>query len=131
LGGAVEIANGRLHQSGKLEPLIPYNVNTQNIRQRFWTGPRTTFSKNERTMIKGNTYPFGGSYQRNFNYSQPHDNGQGIHNQIGLPDRQWRDHFNSLPIHLQCDGNQSRPHLFRVWVMVSQPQVAYTRSGAI
>ena len=34
LGGAIEIGG----ESAGLNALIPYNVNTQNTRQRFWDG---------------------------------------------------------------------------------------------
>ncbi len=72
LGGAVEIGGETINA------LIPYNVNTQSVRQRFWDGIDHTF-RDDMTWIKGNhLFQFGGTYQRNWNYHQRNDNGQGI-----------------------------------------------------
>src|SRR5207249_10404750 len=71
---------------GALEPLgevgttvlAPFNVNTQNIRTRFWDG-QDHFLRDDVTVLKGNhLMNFGGSYQRNFNWHQRSDNGGGI-----------------------------------------------------
>ncbi len=62
--------------------LIPYNVNTQSVRTRFWDGQDKTI-KDDVTMIKGNhLLSVGGLYERNFDYHQRTDNGQGIMNQL-------------------------------------------------
>lgn len=72
LGGAVEIGGETANA------LIPYNVNTQNVRQRFWDGIDHHF-RDDVTWLKGNhVMQFGGLYQRNWNYHQRNDNGQGI-----------------------------------------------------
>ena len=72
LGGALEIGGETANA------LIPYNVNNQNIRQRFWDGHDTLF-KDDLVKIKGNhVINFGGNYQRNFDYHARNDNGQGI-----------------------------------------------------
>ena len=70
---------------GALEPfgettlaLTPYNVNTQNVRTRFWDG-QDNFLRDDSTMLKGNhLFTFGGAYQRNYDYHQRSDNGGGI-----------------------------------------------------
>lgn len=71
---------------GALEPfgesattvLAPYNVNTQNVRTRFWDGQDKYF-RDDITMLKGNhLFTFGGAYQHNYNYHQRSDNGGGI-----------------------------------------------------
>ena len=72
LGGALEIG-GESSQA-----LIPYNVNNQNTRQRFWDGQDQLF-KDDVTKIKGNhIIQFGGNYGRNLDYHARNDNGQGI-----------------------------------------------------
>jgi hypothetical protein len=78
LGGALEIGG-----EGPTTPgWIPYNVNSQNIRQRFWDG-QDKWLKDDVSMIKGNhLFQFGGSYGRNFDYHSRSDNGAGVNNQI-------------------------------------------------
>ena len=62
--------------------LIPYNVNTQNTRTRYWDGKDNLF-KDDVTIIKGNhLIQVGGSYQRNYNEHSRTDNGQGINNSL-------------------------------------------------
>ena len=62
--------------------LIPYNVNSQSIRQRFWDGQDKQI-RDDLTMLKGNhLFGFGGAYQRNFDYHSRSDNGAGVNNQI-------------------------------------------------
>src|SRR3984885_14397196 len=71
---------------GVLEPfgeysttvLSPYNVDTQDIRTRFWDG-HDHFLRDDVTKLKGNhLVQFGGQYQHNFNFHQRTDNGVGI-----------------------------------------------------
>ncbi len=58
-GGALEIGGE------SASALIPYNVNSQSIRQRFWDGQDKAI-KDDISMLKGNhLFSFGGSYQRN------------------------------------------------------------------
>jgi len=81
LGGAVEIA-GEGTSGGIPVALIPYNVNTQNTRTRYWDG-KDNLLKDDLTIIKGNhLIQVGGSYQHNYNEHSRTDNGQGINNQI-------------------------------------------------
>ena len=76
LGGALEIGGETA------AALIPYNVNTQNVRQRFWDG-QDKMIRDDITKIKGNhLLSFGGQYQRNFDYHLRNDNGQGIMNSV-------------------------------------------------
>ena len=87
-GGAPQTAGLSLAAGlgGALEPfgesataaLIPYNVNAQQTRTRFWDG-QDKFFRDDITILKGNhLYSFGGTYQRNWNYHQRTDNGGGI-----------------------------------------------------
>ena len=74
LGGALEIGGESANA------LIPYNVNTQNTRQRFWDGHDTTF-KDDVSILKSNhLISIGGQYERNYDYHLRNDNGQGIDN---------------------------------------------------
>ena len=65
--------------------LIPYNVNTQSTRTRYWDG-HDNLLKDDLTIIKGNhLIQFGGSYQHNYDQHSRTDNGQGINNSDRLP----------------------------------------------
>jgi Carboxypeptidase regulatory-like domain len=77
LGGALEIS-GETSSPG----LIPYNVNTQSVRQRFWDGQDKDV-RDDLTMLKGNhLLQFGGAYGRNFDFHSRTDNGAGVNDQI-------------------------------------------------
>ena len=72
LGGALELGGESANA------LIPYNVNTQNVRQRYWDGQDHTI-RDDLTWIRGShLFQFGGSYERNFDIHQRNDNGQGV-----------------------------------------------------
>src|SRR5262249_22183966 len=76
LGGTLEIGGATSN------PLIPYNVNSQSVRQRFWDG-QDKMLKDDVTWIKGNhLIQFGGMYARNYDYHMRTDNGQGINNAV-------------------------------------------------
>ena len=74
---------------GALEPfgetstnvLAPYNLDTQNVRTRFWDGQDHMF-RDDLSLIKGkHFFQFGGTYQRNWNWHERTDNGGGINYQ--------------------------------------------------
>jgi hypothetical protein len=81
LGGAPQLAG----LGGALEPLgessralTPYNVDTQDIRTRFWDG-HDNFLRDDITILHGShLFSVGGIYQRNWDYHQRSDNGGGI-----------------------------------------------------
>src|ERR1019366_10635860 len=76
LGGALEIGGE------SASALIPYNVNTQSVRQRFWDGQDKSI-RDDLTTLKGNhLFSFGGSYARNFDFHSRTDNGAGVNDQI-------------------------------------------------
>ena len=128
LGGALEIGGE------SSSALIPYNVNTQSVRQRFWDG-QDKMLRDDVTKIKGNhLMTFGGMYQRNFDYHLRNDNGQGIMNapvyQItngpGIAfDAQWRPA--AVPSSQISNWNKYYAELLGI---VSQPQDLFTRSGS-
>ena len=72
LGGAMEIGGESTNA------LIPYNVNTQSTRSRFWNGHDQTW-RDDMTLIHGNhLFTFGGSVQHNYDGHGRNDNGGGI-----------------------------------------------------
>src|SRR6266403_1660905 len=75
--------------AGALEPfgeqsknvLAPVNLDTQNVRTRFWDG-QDHMIRDDLSWAKGKHFlQFGGTYQRNWNYHQRTDNGGGINYQ--------------------------------------------------
>ena len=79
LGGALEIFSGQAQ--GAAQDLGPYNVNTQQTRNRFWDG-HDQMMRDDISMLKGNhLFTFGGTYEHNWDYHQRTDNGGGINNQ--------------------------------------------------
>jgi Carboxypeptidase regulatory-like domain len=128
LGGALEIG-GETAQA-----LIPYNVNNQNTRQRFWDG-HDSLIKDDVTKIKGaHVIQFGGNYQRNFDYHERNDNGQGINTspvyQIGSGSGiqySAADQPAGLPSSQVGTWNKYYSEILGI---VNQPQQLFTRSGA-
>ncbi len=129
LGGAVEFGG-----ESSTTPLIPYNVNSQSIRQRFWDGQDKQVIDNM-TMIKGNhLFQFGGSYQRNYDYHMRTDNGVGVNNQIvyWLSNSGILNWTNSpyIPTTVPSSNYSNYETLYtEVLGIVSNTQVAYARSG--
>src|SRR5437870_4315622 len=84
LGGALEIASptDTDAETSGTGALIPYNVNTQSVRQRTWDG-QDKMIRDDLTWVKGNhLFQFGGFFQRNVDYFSRTDNGTTISNQI-------------------------------------------------
>ncbi len=131
LGGAVEIGG----ESAGTNALIPYNVNSQSVRQRFWDGHDNLF-RDDLNWVKGNhLWQFGGSYQHNYNYHQRDDNGAGIFNNTVYQVGGATGGLNFLPAYIPTTlpANQvsNWNNLYtEVLGIVSQPQVLYTRSGS-
>jgi hypothetical protein len=127
LGGALEIGGE------SSSALIPYNVNTQSVRQRFWDG-QDKMLRDDITQIRGNhLLTFGGQYERNFDYHLRNDNGQGIMN---APVYQITNGSGiSFPSSVRPgDVPTSQVSTYNklyaeVLGLVSQPQDLYTRSG--
>ena len=131
LGGALEIFSGQAN--GAVQDLGPYNVNTQQTRNRFWDGHDQMF-RDDLSMLKGNhLLQFGGTYQHNWDYHERTDNGGGI---------------NYQPVYMLGNGTSGSglasdlsicsttsiancPALTAAALgIVSISQIAYTRSGA-
>ncbi|HEX5423051.1 MAG TPA: carboxypeptidase-like regulatory domain-containing protein [Candidatus Acidoferrales bacterium] len=133
--------------SGALEPfgeqattvLAPYNVNTQNVRQRFWDG-QDNFFRDDVTVLHGNhLFQFGGQYQRNWDYHQRTDNGGGINYTLTY---QLGDTAGSGLVDLSSmygsgfaggvanESTETDRALAAVMGIVTDSQIAYTRSGS-
>jgi hypothetical protein len=126
---------------GALEPfgetatgvLAPYNVDTQDIRTRFWDG-HDNFLRDDVTMLKGNhLIQFGGQYQHNYNYHQRTDNGGGINFTTTY---QLGDSVGSGEVSLAAlqaagfpSGSTPSRAASAVLGIVTDSQVAYTRAG--
>ena len=129
LGGALEIG-GEVSSPG----LIPYNVNTQSVRQRFWDGQDKTI-RDDITTLKGNhLFSFGGTYARNFDYHSRTDNGEGVNDQISYLSTASGLNFTSpsvqyIPSTVPSSGYSGYEGLYsEVLGIVSSTQVMYTRA---
>jgi len=129
LGGALEIFG-----EDRAQVLIPYNVNTQQTRTRFWDGQDNMF-RDDVTWLHGkHMIQFGGMYQHNFNYHERTDNGNGINYYpvywlgsksgpgVGM------DMTGYVPDGVSDSSTWGRDYVALLGI-VSQSQVAYTRSG--
>jgi hypothetical protein len=131
---AIEIGgeSGGVGTSSGTNALIPYNVNNQSTRQRYWDG-QDKLTKDDVTWVKGNhLIQIGGAYQRNYDQHARTDNGQTINNQLVDTITSSNTNFGSFAYPSTVpSGQQSN---FNAWYamvtgMVSQSQVVYTRSG--
>jgi hypothetical protein len=127
---------------GVLEPfgefsttvLAPYNVDTQDIRTRFWDG-HDHFLRDDVTKLKGNhLVQFGGQYQHNFNFHQRTDNGGGINftttYQLGDSSGGGLVNLSGLQAAgVPATGTTNTRIIDAVLGIVTDSQVAYTRSG--
>jgi hypothetical protein len=134
LGGAVEIAGESSNA------LIPYNVNTQSTRTRYWNG-LDHLIKDDVTMIKGNhLVQVGGSYQHNYNQHSRTDNGQGINNSLTYQVTSSNINFGNFtyptvdslgkPYAITSQGPNFNTYYSYIMGFVSQSQLVYARQGA-
>jgi hypothetical protein len=126
LGGTLEIGGESANA------LIPYNVNSQSVRQRFWDG-QDKMIKDDVSWIKGShLVQFGGMYSRNFDFHSRTDNGQGINNAIVYQSTPSNINFGNFTYPSTVPANQqSNFNTYYAYVLgfVSQSQLVYTRSG--
>jgi hypothetical protein len=128
IGGALEPL-GEQHYTS----LTPYNVDTQDIRTRFWDG-MDHFFRDDVTMLKGNhLFQFGGQYQHNYNFHQRSDNGGGINY---TPTYQLGDSAGSGLVDLSgitpsgVNSTTFGRDAAAVYGIVTDAQIAFTRAGA-
>jgi len=129
LGGAVEIGG----EAAGLNALIPYNVNANGVRQRFWDG-QDKLLRDDLTTLKGNhLLGFGGAYQRNFDYFSRTDNGNGVNDQIVYQIASTGINFTNspyIPATVPSSQLSNYESLYsEVLGIVNQPQVMYARSS--
>jgi len=134
---------------GALEPegetstnvLAPLNLDTQDVRTRFWDGKDHMF-RDDVSWVKGtHFFTFGGIYQHNWNYHQRTDNGGGINYQTvywlgagvgcGTCADNGMDMTGYLPT--ETTGTVSSKWIRDFGIILGVPgvdQIAYTRTGA-
>jgi hypothetical protein len=125
LGGAVEIG-GESRNS-----LNPYNVNSQDVRQRFWNGHDYFLSDNV-SLLKGHhLFQFGGSYQRINDTHGRDDNGVGINTSTVYHANGANVNTGAYVLPAGYTGQLSNyVTLFNMATgTLNQTQVMYTRSG--
>jgi hypothetical protein len=127
LGGALEPFGETQTQA-----LIPYNVNTQQTRTRFWDG-HDWMLRDDISVLKGShLFQVGGTYQHNWNYHQRTDNGGGINYQpvyqLGTTAGAGIGMAGFLPAGVPAK-NFGRDYAATLGI-VSISQQAYTRSGS-
>jgi hypothetical protein len=128
LGGALEIGGE------STAALIPYNVNTQSIRQRFWDGQDKTIRDDVSTLKGNHLFSFGGSYARNFDYHSRTDNGAGVNDQVAYLSTSAGIFTGSgatqyVPSAIPSSSVSGYEGLYsEVLGLVSSTQVMYTRS---
>jgi hypothetical protein len=137
-GGQVQVAGlgGALEPFGETatQALIPYNVNTQQTRTRFWDG-QDNMIRDDATWIHGkHMVQFGGMYIHNFNWHSRTDNGGGINYypvyQLGTTSGAGMDMTGYIPAGFTgSKANWGRDYA-AVLGAVSISQVAYTRTGS-
>jgi hypothetical protein len=131
LGGALEIFSGQT--AGANQDLGPYNVNTQQTRNRIWDG-HDQMVRDDISILKGNhLFQFGGTYQHNWDYHQRTDNGGGINYQP-VYELGNGDSGSGLASDLSICTNPNVPRCPSLTAaalgIVSIAQTVYTRSGA-
>jgi hypothetical protein len=131
LGGALEIGG----ENGAGSDLIPYNVNSQSVRQRFWDGHDTNL-RDDISLLKGNhMFTFGGAYAHNWDYHSRTDNGAGVNDQISYLSTAAGLNFTSpsvqyIPTTVPSSQYSNYEGLYSELLgIVSSTQVMYTRAG--
>ena len=131
LGGALEIFG-----ENATTDLIPYNVNTQSVRTRFWDG-QDNYVRDDVTILHGkHLFTFGGAYEHNWDWHSRSDNGGGIN---FTPSYLLGDGVGAGNVSFVVGGVSNRPTGVSetIWDrdsagllgIVTETQVAYTRSG--
>ena len=134
--GAIEVSPSFGNSKNVAESrnaLIPYNVNTQDVRIRFWDGQDWYF-RDDLSYIHGNHFwQIGGLFQHNWNYHTRDDNGSGtFNNPVFLVSK--NDSGVSIPAAYQPVGLTATQvaaynPLYVDMLGISGAQVAYTRAG--
>ena len=126
LGGALEPGG-----ESQTQALLPYNVNTQQTRTRYWDGQDLMF-RDDVSWLKGkHLIQFGGLYQNNYDKHQRTDNGGGINYypvyQLGTSSGAGISMSGYVPTDVPS-STWGRDYT-SVLGIVSISQIAYTRTG--
>ena len=126
--------------AGALEPggenatqaLLPYNVNTQQTRTRYWNGHDNMF-RDDVTWLHGkHLIQFGGMFQNNYDQHQRTDNGGGINYQtvyqLGTSSGAGISGIGAY-VPAGVSTSQFGRDYASVLGIVSTSQIAYTRTG--
>jgi hypothetical protein len=133
LGGAIQPFG-----ESRTNVLAPYNLDTQNVRTRFWDGKDHMF-RDDVSWLKGtHLFQFGGIYQHNWNYHQRTDNGGGINYQTvysmgsgaGAGSINGMDMTGYTPAGIGANGSNWARDYAIVLGIPSLTQIAYTRTGS-
>jgi hypothetical protein len=128
LGGVVEI--GGESQTGSL---IPYNVDSQDVRQRFWDGHDYNINDTVSHLHGNHLFQYGGTYLRIFDYHGRNDNGVGIDTSptYQIAGTNISSSAYTLPVGANSSNASSYPIMFNeITGLITQTQVMYTRSGS-
>ena len=128
LGGAVEV--GGESQTGSL---IPYNIDSQDVRQRYWDG-HDYFLNDSMSKLKGNhLFQWGFTYQRNNDLHGRDDNGVGINTSLVYQvagGTAVNAAAYTLPNGAAASAASNYPIMYNeIMGLVSQTQLMYSRSG--
>jgi hypothetical protein len=114
--------------------LIPYNINTQSTRTRFWDGQDKQLNDNISHLHGNHLFQYGFGYQRDNDYHSRNDNGSTIDvNPTYLISSPGSGSFTAanIPIGLPSSSNSTyETYYSEILGLVSQSQVTYSRSGA-
>jgi hypothetical protein len=126
LGGALEPGGESATQA-----LIPYNVNTQQARTRYWNGRDNMFRDDVSWLHGKHLIQFGGLFQKNYDQHQRTDNGGGINYyptyQLGTSGGSGINMSGFVPSGVPATS-WGRDYA-EVMGIVSISQIAYTRAG--
>ncbi len=129
LGGALEIGGE------STSALIPYNVNAQQVRQRFWDGHDHVF-RDDLNWSKGkHLLQIGFIYQHDWDYHERDDNGSTVFNNTTYLIGGSTAGLNYLPAYIPSTIGSAYTAAFEnyyteVLGIVSLPQVVYARTGS-
>ncbi|MBV9889052.1 MAG: carboxypeptidase regulatory-like domain-containing protein, partial [Acidobacteria bacterium] len=134
--------------AGALEPfgetstnvLAPVNLDTQNVRTRFWDG-HDNMIRDDVSWSKGSHFiQFGGTYQRNWDYHQRTDNGGGINYQTvywlgaSVGSQNGMNMTGYIPAPIAAAGGSTLSNWNKDYgIVLGAPgvtQIAYTRTGS-
>lgn len=130
-GALLEIAPaGTGTTAESVNALIPFNVNTQSVRQRVWDG-QDKMIRDDVTWVQGNhVLQFGGLYQRNHDFHTRTDNGSTVNNQVVYQVAVNSISGITVPSSASANASLYRNLLTSVYGMVGLTQVIYTRAGS-